>query len=371
MSLYEFTNDGLEKIPLSTFQEKRIRERNDLQRLLKNDINVLSRDLLVVAEEFGDWEDSNRRIDLLAVDKKANIVVIELKRTIDGGHIELQAIRYAAMVSTMTFAQLCNTFENFLKTNGLDINAQERLLEFLEWEEADEEKFGNDVKIILASADFSKEVTTTVMWLNERGLDIKCFKLVPHDFNGRIIIDIQQIIPLPEAENFQIKVREKTQAARTSRLQKKQWNLDILLHTIKDNAGTQCSQIAKEIHAWSQGVMDRIWWSDAKIDGSFIPVCERQKKTHIFYAIRSTGKIELYLGNMAQKSPFDNVGLRQEFVNKLNKIGADIPENKLDKYPKFPLEVLSNPKSMNDFKAAIEWALTKVKEEDNSEISPQ
>jgi len=28
-----------------------------------------------------------------------------LKRTEDGGHLELQAIRYAAMVSTMTFDQ--------------------------------------------------------------------------------------------------------------------------------------------------------------------------------------------------------------------------------------------------------------------------
>jgi len=61
---------------------------------------------LVVSEEFGDWEDSRRRIDLLGIDKAANLVVIELKRTEDGGHMELQAIRYAAMVSKMTFDRL-------------------------------------------------------------------------------------------------------------------------------------------------------------------------------------------------------------------------------------------------------------------------
>ena len=371
MSLYEFTNDGLKKIPLSTFQEKMIKERDDLQRLLKNDISVLSHNLLVVAEEFGDWEDSNRRIDLLAIDKNANIVVIELKRTIDGGHMELQAVRYAAMVSAMTFSQVCNAFETFLKANDADINAQERLLEFLEWEEPDEEKFGNDVRIILASADFSKEITTAVIWLNERGLDIKCCKLVPHDFDGRTIIDIQQIIPLPEAETFQVKVREKSQAVRTSRSQKKQWNLDILLQTIKDNAGEQCSKIAKEIYHWSQSIMDRIWWSNAKIDGSFIPICDVQKQSHIFYAIRSTGKVELYFGQMAGKPPFDNIELRQEFAHKLNKIGADIPEERLGRYPKFSLEILSNSGSMNDFKAAIEWALAKVKEQDISESAPQ
>lgn len=54
MSLYEIATDRLKSIPLSTFQEKQIRERDDLQRLLKNQISVLSNDLLVVAEEFGD-----------------------------------------------------------------------------------------------------------------------------------------------------------------------------------------------------------------------------------------------------------------------------------------------------------------------------
>jgi RecB family endonuclease NucS len=44
----------------------------------------------LVAAEFGDWEDSRRRIDLLAIDKAANLVVIELKRTEDGGHMELE-----------------------------------------------------------------------------------------------------------------------------------------------------------------------------------------------------------------------------------------------------------------------------------------
>ena len=48
---------------------------------------------MVLAEEFGDWQDSRRRIDLLCLDRDAGLVVVELKRTEDGGHMELQAIR--------------------------------------------------------------------------------------------------------------------------------------------------------------------------------------------------------------------------------------------------------------------------------------
>ncbi len=58
----------------------------------------------------GLFEDSRRRVDLLALDRAGTLVVIELKRTGDGGHMELQALRYAAMVSTMTADQLVTVY---------------------------------------------------------------------------------------------------------------------------------------------------------------------------------------------------------------------------------------------------------------------
>ena len=87
MPLYEMTNDSFRAIAESTFTDLKIRERDDLQRLLRVQIDVLDGDLYVLTEEFSDWEDSRRRIDLLAIDRDANLVVIELKRTPDGGHM--------------------------------------------------------------------------------------------------------------------------------------------------------------------------------------------------------------------------------------------------------------------------------------------
>jgi len=88
MPLYEVTEEGLERRPPAAFATLGMYERADLQRLLRDDISALDEDLFVIAEEFGNWENARRRIDLL-------------KRTDDGGHMELQAIRYAAMVSSM------------------------------------------------------------------------------------------------------------------------------------------------------------------------------------------------------------------------------------------------------------------------------
>ena len=113
---------------------------------------MISPETLVIAEEFGEWEDSKRRIDLLGIDRDANIVVIELKRTEDGGHMELQAIRYAAMVSTLTFEKVVEIYDAYLKRVGKESDAQTSILEFLSWEGPDEDLFAQDVHTVLASA---------------------------------------------------------------------------------------------------------------------------------------------------------------------------------------------------------------------------
>ncbi|CAA9244909.1 MAG: hypothetical protein AVDCRST_MAG93-1487, partial [uncultured Chloroflexia bacterium] len=94
-----------------------MKERQDLQTLLRDNSVAIAPDLLIFAEEFSYWQDSSRRIDLLALDKDANIVVIELKRVEDGGHMELQAIRYAAMLSTIDFEQIVEAYEKLLSNN--------------------------------------------------------------------------------------------------------------------------------------------------------------------------------------------------------------------------------------------------------------
>jgi hypothetical protein len=110
MTLFEIVESGLSEHPPAHFADLGLYERGDLQRLVRDQIGVIGDDLLVVAEEFGQWDDARRRIDLLALDRAGHPTVIELKRTDDGGHMELQALRYAAMVSSMNFEDFVNAF---------------------------------------------------------------------------------------------------------------------------------------------------------------------------------------------------------------------------------------------------------------------
>lgn len=217
MPLYEINNNELKPLVNTNFQEQKLWERRDLQKLLRANISVIDADILVIAEEFGEWSEGNRRIDLLAVDKDANLVVIELKRTEDGGHMELQAIRYAAMVANMTWDLAVSSFQRFLSENEIDHDAESKLCEFLNWDEPLEESFAQNVRIILVAAGFSKEITTSVLWLNERELDICCIRLSLHKLGEKLVLSAEQIIPLPEAEGYQIEVRQKKREVRVSR----------------------------------------------------------------------------------------------------------------------------------------------------------
>ena len=217
MAIYRLKQDSLSSLPETRFSDRNIHERKHLQRSLRENIGTLSPDLMVISEEFSRWNDSSRRIDLLCLDRDANLVIVELKRTEDGGYMELQAIRYAAMISSMTFDQLVDAHAEYIEKNGKQGNeSRQQILEFLGWESANEDRFADTVRIILAAADFSKELTTSVLWLNEMGLEISCIRLKPYvDHDQSILLDVQQLIPLPEAAEYQTQIKAKELAGKS------------------------------------------------------------------------------------------------------------------------------------------------------------
>ena len=210
MALFEISNDTLTPISEATFAKLGLLERANIQRALRSHINTVTPGIetMVLAEEFGDWEGANRRIDLLCLDENARLVVVEIKRD-SGAHMELQAIRYAAMISTMLFDQAVEAHRKYLRAIGSDEDAEQAIREFL-GQEVGPVALSDTVRIVLASATFPQELTTAVLWLNEQGLDIRCVQMRPHVFDGRILLDVNQVIPLPEAEQYQVAVREKS-----------------------------------------------------------------------------------------------------------------------------------------------------------------
>ena len=219
LPIFHYSDRNLSKVEKTTFSNEEMREREDLQAALKKNISAISDDLQVIAEEFSEWSHGQRRIDLLAIDKQANIVVIELKRTDSGNYMELQAIRYAAMISQLTWKETVEIFGRYLETEYPDEtrNAEKELLKFLDWDEPREDDFGAETHILLVSADFSDELTTSVLWLNDMGLNIRCVQISPYQFEGKVLVNVQQIIPIPETEDYQVRVRRKGEEKKIAR----------------------------------------------------------------------------------------------------------------------------------------------------------
>lgn len=222
MALFEIKTDNMNAIPTTTFEAQAILERQDLQRHLRAQIDIVAKDTYVLTDEYSGWVGNESRIDVLAIDKKARLVVIELKRTQRGEYSDLQAIRYAAMVSPMTFKQAVLHHQSFIQrqeegSDGSD--AEDRILEFLGWDEPKLEDFAQKVRIVLAAADFTKDLTTAVIWLTtQHNLDISCVRMKPYLLDDdRVIVDVQQVLPLPEAADFLVQMKEKDETTRQPR----------------------------------------------------------------------------------------------------------------------------------------------------------
>ena len=111
------------------------------------------------------------------------------------------------MVSTLTIGRAVDIFRQYLATYNREVDPEQALLEFL----------GQDVRIVLVSAGFSRELTTAVLWLNDKGLDIRCVRIQPYDYDGRTLVDVQQVIPLPETVDYQVQIHEKKRREQTAR----------------------------------------------------------------------------------------------------------------------------------------------------------
>ena len=230
MAICKMEDEKLIPISETSYKDSNLEEPTFLRPLLRKSIEVGSideilPDLMIVAEEFNAWSNSNRRIDLLAVDRDANLVVIEIKRSSHGDHSELQAIRYAAMISDLTFEKAAEVLHRHMINGGDEgatlEDASKNLTDFFGWRDPDETLFGREVKIFIAAAGFSDELATSVMYLlREYNMDIKCLAMVPYENDGEMLIDVDIVIPRPEMAKMEIKSFAKKQNEKRARAAK-------------------------------------------------------------------------------------------------------------------------------------------------------
>lgn len=212
MYLIDKENNRIQNLAKKTFAELGFRERQHLQEWIANKPESLGEELLIIQKEFDGFNDTNERLDLLALDKDANIVVIENKLDDTGRDVTWQIMKYASYCSTLNKKDIINIYQSYLDKQGKGENASENIAEFLgkEIEEVDLNK-GNTQRMMLIAANFRKEVTSTVLWLMNYKLRIQCFKVTPYALGEQLFLNLEQIIPTKDTEEFIISMASKTQ----------------------------------------------------------------------------------------------------------------------------------------------------------------
>ncbi len=202
--------NDLIKLEPRQFQDLGFRERDHLQEWIEKNPETLDPDILIIQKEYDGFNDTRERLDLLAIDKNAGLVIIENKLDDSGRNVIWQALKYASYCSTLTTKQIIKLYQEYLDKNGIEEDAKGNLLDFLELEDEDQLLLNDvDQRMIFVANNFRKEVTSTVLWLLNHDINIQCFRATPYSRNEDLFLQIEQIIPLPETQEFIIDAREK------------------------------------------------------------------------------------------------------------------------------------------------------------------
>jgi len=236
-----------------TLAHLQLRERYDLQEWILQTPSILGEDLLVITSEFSGFDKTAERLDVLALDRRGVMTVVELKRSAVGTAAELQALRYAAYCSTMSFFDLCELFTAYesrrTKVAITVGEAEQRIRAFVN--EPDFSALTDRPRIILGAEEFSPEITATVLWLRTFGIDISCVRLRPYSVGDQLLLDSSVIIPLPEARDFQIR-REIKEAEQRQPRERDIASADEFVRAVNDDV----RPILEHIRAWLLTVPD-------------------------------------------------------------------------------------------------------------------
>ena len=204
----KITND-IEKLDERLFKDLGFREREHLQEWIAKNPDVLGEDLLIIQKEFSGFNDTNERLDLLALDKEGNLVIIENKLDDSGRDVTWQALKYASYCSTLTTKNILKLFQAYLDIYSQEEDAETVIKTYIEHLEGELYLNSGKQRIIFVANHFRKEVTSTVLWLITHGIKVQCFRATPYSQHEDIFLQIEQIIPLPETEEFMIDAQEK------------------------------------------------------------------------------------------------------------------------------------------------------------------
>ena len=128
---------------------------------------------------------------------------MELKRDRAPDTVDMQALKYAALVSRFTHDDLARVHAQYLtRLRGEVVSPEAAAAELEEWASVTEESLRLP-RLVLMAADFPATVTATVVFLHQQlGLEVQLRKFQAYRTAQETLVTISQLYPPPDVEEF-------------------------------------------------------------------------------------------------------------------------------------------------------------------------
>jgi hypothetical protein len=189
------SRNAIELMPERRFSSSGFREREHLQEWIASCPECLGEALLVIQKEFDGFAGTSERIDMLALDKNGNLVVIENKLDNSGRDATGQALKYATYCSELTQDEIINNYQAYLDSiTGGEI-AEDRLCNFFDVPDIKNLNLNrrSSPRIIITAAHFRNEVTKSAHYLRRRGVDVRCIRIGLRRMSGENLLIIEPL----------------------------------------------------------------------------------------------------------------------------------------------------------------------------------
>lgn len=174
MELYLVSEDDLERVPQDALDTE---EQLETHLVKARGATIGGVDLLFVGRQGSPGEGGI--FDVLAIDERGNVVVVELKRDRAPRSVVAQALEYASAVRDATYDDLAAWYETFRRQEGHQESHEASLADihaaYFEREEPlGEQEFNAQQRLVLLGEEFDDVALDVADFLREYGLDIIC-----------------------------------------------------------------------------------------------------------------------------------------------------------------------------------------------------
>lgn len=206
--VYKVVGDKAKQVKPITLAAAGLRERTHLQEWVIANPEILGEGVLVITSEFDRWvsqvgKDPDR-LDVLGLETSGRLVVAELKRDTAPEAVSLQAINYAARASRFTPELLAEAYLEFMGKASREApdDATEALTALLTHAPDLSAETIENPRIVLVAGEFPPRVTSSVVWLSERGVDISLVRVQAYEWSDSHAITVSRVWPVPDLEDF-------------------------------------------------------------------------------------------------------------------------------------------------------------------------